>query len=241
MPNRLRFCLLPLLLMSGLAVATPEQQIRQQLLKLQPDIGIETISQLPGRDLYEVRLGGNQLIYVDETVSLLMHGELYGRNAIGQMENLTERSRQQMASALMKQLDPAELVIFPAAHKKASITVFTDVDCGYCQKLHQEVPELNRAGIEVRYLAWPRQGLAGDTYDSMVSVWCADDPQQAMTRVKNRQSIPAKTCKNPVDKQYALGQQLGLRGTPAIVLDNGELLPGYLPAAQLAAQAIAAQ
>lgn len=240
MPKYLRSGLLSLLLIGGAAMASPEENIKQQLLKLQPDMGIQAVNRIPGKDLYEVRLQGSQVVYVDAAVSLLMHGELYSL-AGDEPENLSARARQEMTAVLMQQQDPADMVVFPAADKKASITVFTDVDCGYCQKLHQEVPALNQAGVEVRYLAWPRQGLAGDTYESMVSIWCADDQQQAMTRAKSRQSIAAKTCKNPVDKQYALGQQLGLRGTPAILLDNGELIPGYVPAAQLAARAIAVQ
>jgi thiol:disulfide interchange protein DsbC len=119
--------------------------------------------------------------------------------------------------------------------------VFTDTDCGYCQKLHSEVPELNRLGVEVRYVAFPRQGLQSPAYKELVSVWCAKDRQGAMNLAKTRQEVPAAECDNPVAKQYALGQMIGVSGTPAIVLANGKLIPGYQPAPQLAKLALEAK
>ena len=159
----------------------------------------------------------------------------------GDVVNLTEQLQQKVAAELVNKLDPADMVIFPATETKAKITVFTDVDCGYCQKLHNEVPALNRAGVEVRYLAWPREGMSGKTYNTMVNIWCADDRQEAMTRAKRRQSVKPATCRTPIERQYALGHQLGIRGTPAIVLENGEVVPGYMPATQLAAKALQAK
>lgn len=228
-------------LCSSLVQAASEQQVRERLLQLQPDMGIESISAVAQRDLYQVGLSGGSFIYVDADVSFLMAGELYTIAANGEATNETDIARQAMNKAVLSTLDPAGMIIFPAENKQASITVFTDVDCGYCRKLHQEVPALNKAGIEVRYLAWPRQGLAGQTYDQMVSLWCADDTRQAMTQAKAGHRLKISSCKNPVDRHYALGQQLGLRGTPAIVLDNGTIIPGYVPAEQLAARAVAAQ
>ncbi|MNF31627.1 Thiol:disulfide interchange protein DsbC precursor [compost metagenome] len=119
--------------------------------------------------------------------------------------------------------------------------MFTDTDCGYCQKLHSEVTELNRLGVEVRYVAFPRQGLQSPAYTEMVNVWCAKDPQAAMTAAKSRQPVTTAQCDNPVAKQYALGQMIGVSGTPAIVLANGKLIPGYQPAAQLAKLALEAK
>ncbi|MNG22971.1 Thiol:disulfide interchange protein DsbC precursor [compost metagenome] len=119
--------------------------------------------------------------------------------------------------------------------------MFTDTDCGYCQKLHSEVPELNRLGVEVRYVAFPRQGLQSPAYKELVSVWCAKDRQGAMNLAKTRQEVPAAECDNPVAKQYALGQMIGVSGTPAIVLANGKLIPGYQPAPQLAKLALEAK
>ena len=120
---------------------------------------------------------------------------------------------------------------------RASVTVFTDVDCFYCQKLHNEVPAMNERGIEVRYLAYPRAGVGSESYRKIASAWCDKDPQEAITRLKNRQNIPENVCPgNPVADQFMLGQQAGVRGTPALVLESGEMVPGYLSAQDLAAR-----
>lgn len=219
---------------------TSEQHVREQLGLLQPDLVIERIDKVSGSNLYQVQVGGGQFLYIDETAEFILHGQLYqvqGGNAV----NLTEQAKQVVTAELMRNVHAEDMVIFPAAETRASITVFTDVDCGYCQKLHTEVPALNEAGIEVRYLAWPRQGLSGSTYDTMASIWCADDRLTAMTRAKRRQSVAKASCKHPVDRQFALGQQIGVRGTPTIVLGNGELVSGYIPAAQLVTRALQAQ
>jgi thiol:disulfide interchange protein DsbC len=134
------------------------------------------------------------------------------------------------------------MVVFsPKEPAKAHITVFTDTDCGYCQKLHSEVPELNRRGIEVRYVAFPRQGIGSHGYNSLVSVWCSKDRKAAMNKAKSREELPAATCDNPVAKQFELGQLIGVNGTPAIVLGNGQMIPGYQPAPQLAKLALEAK
>jgi thiol:disulfide interchange protein DsbC len=129
------------------------------------------------------------------------------------------------------------IVFSPKGQVKASVTVFTDVDCGYCQKLHEEVPALNAKGIEVRYLAYPRAGIGSPSYNKIVSAWCANDQQDALTKLKRRQPIPTNICAgNPVAAQFALGGKMGVRGTPALVLESGRLLPGYMPADRLAAE-----
>jgi thiol:disulfide interchange protein DsbC len=122
--------------------------------------------------------------------------------------------------------------VFPAeGERRAFVSVFTDVDCFYCQKLHQEVPELNRRGVEVRYLAYPRAGVGSDSYRKIASAWCASDKLTAMTRLKNRETIPDNVCPgNPVADQFLLGQKVGVTGTPALVLESGQLLPGFMPA-----------
>ena len=127
------------------------------------------------------------------------------------------------------------LVFAATGKRKATISVFTDVDCDYCRKLHLEVPELNAMGVEVRYLAYPRAGVGSESYRKIVSAWCATDPNTALTALKAGKTITDNQCSdNPVADQYQLGQQMGISGTPAILLEDGRLLPGYMPAAQLA-------
>ncbi|WJN60592.1 thioredoxin fold domain-containing protein [Pseudomonas sp. SO81] len=221
--------------------ADPDQAIRATLTKLQPDMPIEAIAESPMTGLYQVHLKGGRLLYASADGQFLMQGNLYqfkGDNAV----NLTRQAESKGVAKEINGIPTSEMVVFsPKEPAKAHITVFTDTDCGYCQKLHSEVPELNRRGIEVRYVAFPRQGLGSHGYNTLVSVWCAKDRQSAMNQAKSRQELPAATCDNPVAKQYELGQMIGVNGTPAIVMGNGELIPGYQPAPELAKAALEAK
>ena len=125
------------------------------------------------------------------------------------------------------------MVFAPEKEVKHTISVFTDIDCGYCRKLHQEMAEYNKHGIKVRYLAYPRAGVGSEAYEKAVSVWCADDRQKAMTAAKTGGELKQKTCDNPVEAQFMLGQQLGISGTPALMLEDGQIFPGYVPADRL--------
>ena len=154
-----------------------------------------------------------------------------------QIVNLAEQRRAVSRKAILDRVPIEEMVVFaPSGPTKAHVSVFTDVDCTYCRKLHQEMADINALGIEVRYLAYPRRGLDNPTYDKIVSAWCSDNPNEAITELKAGRNIPASTCENPVADQYALGQRVGVTGTPAIITAGGVLLPGYMPAADLAAR-----
>ena len=113
------------------------------------------------------------------------------------------------------------------------LTVFTDIDCPYCAKLHREVPQLNKNGITVEYLMFPRAGLGTPSFKKAVSMWCAEDNNKSMTEAKEGRPIDNKTCENPIKAQYQLGQELGVRGTPALITKTGKLIPGYVPADRL--------
>jgi thiol:disulfide interchange protein DsbC len=122
---------------------------------------------------------------------------------------------------------------FKAKNEKHVITVFTDTSCGYCRKLHNELQTYLDQGISIRYLAFPRGGLQGGTFEELQSIWCAKNPQQSMTAAKSGDSVEPKQCTNKVAEHYALGQSFGISGTPAIVMPDGSLIPGYQPAAAL--------
>ena len=127
------------------------------------------------------------------------------------------------------------MVVFSAiGEEKAHISVFTDVDCGYCRMLHREVPKLNDMGVTVRYLAYPRAGVGSESYEKLVNIWCSADPQEWMTKAKQGMEVPENKCANPVAEHFQLGNSVGVRGTPSIVLDNGKFIPGYLTADKLA-------
>lgn len=223
--------------------ADPDQTIRQSLKALQPDLPIEAISESPMPGLYQVQLKGGRLLYTSADAQFVLQGFLF-QVKDGKTVNLTEQAESRAVAKEINAIPAKEMVVFPAdakAEKKTHITVFTDTDCGYCQKLHSEVAELNRRGVEVRYVAFPRQGVGSHGYQTLVSVWCAKDPQEAMNLAKARKDVPKAECANPIDRQYALGQMIGVQGTPAIVLANGQLIPGYQPAPQLAEAALAAK
>lgn len=236
----------PLLAALALAVAAPlahadaEQAIRKTLNTLQSDLKVESVGESPVKGLYQVQLEGGRVLYMSEDGQYLMQGYLYQMRD-GQMLNLTEQAESVAVARQLDALPRNEMVIFAPKNPKTHITVFTDTDCGYCQLLHKEVPELNRQGVEVRYLAYPRAGVGSSTYKDLVSVWCAKDQQDAMNQAKARKKIPAATCENPVAAQYKLGQMIGVQGTPAIFLANGQLIPGYQPADKLAPAALQAR
>jgi thiol:disulfide interchange protein DsbC len=205
-----------------------------KLRALRPDIPIEKVSASPVPGIYALELPGGAVFYGTADGRYMFAGDLY-ELADDDLVNLAEAGRTEKRRDLMAGVSKADMVIFPAVGEtKGVVNVFTDVDCGYCRKLHQEVPALNQMGIEVRYLAYPRAGVGSRSYQKIVSAWCAADPNKAMTQLKSGMEIPDVSCENPVAAQFDLGREVGVTGTPAIVLEDGRLLPGYMPAAELA-------
>jgi len=201
--------------------------------ELRPNIIIKSVEATPVAGIYALELEGGDILYGTEDGRYLFNGDLY---ELGDTEivNLAENNRIEKRRLIMANVPRSELVIFsPVGDPKAVINVFTDVDCTYCRKLHLEVPRLNELGVEVRYLAYPRAGIGSRSYDKIVSAWCSDDPNLAITKLKAGQSIPDATCNNPVAAHFELGGEVGVTGTPAIVLEDGRLLPGYLSAEEL--------
>jgi len=183
-------------------------------------------------DLYEAVIGG-YIVYIAADGEHVIVGEI---RHLDSGTNLTENRRNGIRADALAKIPENKMVVFsPEKETKHTVNVFTDVDCPYCSKLHDEVPQLNEAGIKVRYLAFPRAGFGSGTYNTMVSVWCAEDQQDAMTKAKQRQPVKTATCANPVNEQYRIGQRVGISGTPAIVLESGEIIGGYVPADKLIA------
>lgn len=228
-------------LVSTLAMAAdPDQAIRQALQKIQPDMPIEAVAESPMPGVYQVQLEGGRQLYASGDGQFLIQGYLY-QFKDGQAVNLTEQAQSKSVAKQINAIPANEMVVFAPKDPKTHITVFTDTDCGYCQKLHSEVPQLNRLGVEVRYVAFPRQGMGSRGANTLTSVWCAKHRQEAMNKAKAREDLPAASCDTPIAKQYQLGQMIGVQGTPAIVLANGQMIPGYQPATQLAEVALAAE
>jgi thiol:disulfide interchange protein DsbC len=198
-----------------------------------PDLPIDSVTTTPLAGFYAIDLRGGQTLYGSADGEFLFSGDMYqlGDTAV----NIAEARRVIKRRRLMAD-EPVEnmLVFSPQGETRAYVNVFTDVDCGYCRKLHQEMADMNDLGIEVRYLAYPRSGLGTPSHAKIVSAWCAENPNEAMTALKAGLTIPMLDCENPVAGQYDLGQRVGVTGTPAIVTADGRLLPGYMPAAALA-------
>lgn len=195
-------------------------------------VGSVKTSEIPG--LYEVQFTNGPLVYSTEQGDYFILGDLFSVGPEGYV-NLAEKRRDGERVAKLDAVAEEDMIVFsPEGEPRAYISVFTDVTCFYCQKLHKEVPELNKRGVEVRYLAYPRAGVGSDGYKQLASAWCADNPQDTLTKLKNKQTVPEKVCPdNPIAKQYQLGQELGVRGTPAIITQSGQMIPGYQSADEL--------
>ena len=221
--------------LAGSAGAELGERLVDRLEALNPELEVASVSESGIEGVVLVELAGGGLLYGTSDGSHVIEGSLY-RLSDGGIVNLTEQRRAVKRRELLAEVDAEDMVIFsPDEPAKASVAIFTDVDCGYCRKLHMEMEEINALGIEVRYLAFPRAGPGSRSYEKTVSAWCAKDAQQAITELKMGGSIPDRSCANPVMDQYELGQAMGVTGTPAIITEEGTLLPGYVPAAELAA------
>lgn len=220
---------------------TPDQAIRKTLQTLKLDVPVDSISASPLNGLYEVKLKGGRVLYASPDGQFVMQGYLYQLQN-GQPVNLTEKTEREAIAKTINAIPAADTVVFPAVGEtKSHITVFTDTTCPYCQKLHAEVPELNKMGVEVRYVAFPRQGLDSPGDQQLQAVWCSKDRKGAMAKLMSNKDVDAVKCANPVSKQFAIGQSIGVNGTPAIVLADGQVIPGYQPAAQVAKLALSGE
>lgn len=195
-----------------------------------PALPIDSLSDGPYPGLFEV-ITDSQIVYVDEGMTLLFQGEMIN---LTDGINLTEARLAGIHMGLINELGEENMLVYNAQNDAdRSITVFTDINCGYCRQLHSEIDTLLQAGINVRYLMFPRAGLESESRTALESVWCADNPQEAMTAAKAGEPIVEKACDAPVEMHYELAGQVGLRGTPLIYLDNGAALPGYREASAI--------
>lgn len=241
----MKFLLLPALLLSSVmlastvqaaAPAATEAAIRARLKAAMPDAEITRIDPSPIAGLYQVSAKKYEPVFVSADGRYLIQGEMLEIKG-SQIVSVKDQGRAEERKQALAAVAPADMIIFPASGKaKAVVYVFTDVDCGYCRKLHQEVPQLSKMGIEVRYLAFPRSGPNTPVAARMSAVWCAKDRQSALTQSKRGLPVPAapSLCKSPVNDEYELGVTIGVRGTPAIFSVEGVEIGGYLPAEALA-------
>lgn len=210
------------------------EHLKKQLALPGSALVVDTVFTSEIKGLYEVRFENGPVVYATASGDYFVAGDLYAVGASG-FVNLAERRRDGERAELLADVKTEDMIVFAAeGETRAAITVFTDVTCFYCQKLHLEVPELNRLGIEVRYLAYPRSGVGSEGYRKLATAWCAENRQDALTRLKAGESLPENVCAgNPVAEEYRLGQAMGVQGTPAIITQEGRLMPGYRQADEL--------
>ena len=227
-----RCSLLFVLLCTAVSVgaAEPDAALRARLeavvARVTDGQSIDSIRETPIPDLYELQYG-TEFIYISgDGRHALTGGDLLDLEA---RKNLSEQHRDEFRARALHGVPPEELIEFAPEQPRYVLYVFTDVNCGYCRKLHQSVPELNRRGVAVRYLAYPVIGAPERARKSMESVWCAKDRRAALTQAKSGKPVAEQSCSNPVGRHTRLGRQFGISGTPAMYTENGRELPGYMP------------
>ncbi|RIZ66958.1 MAG: DsbC family protein [Methylococcales bacterium] len=225
----IRFSALILLALTYVTANADEEAIRKALSQAMPNTKVETIKPSVIKGLYEAAIGAN-IYYVSEDGKYLIQGRLVD---IAARKDLTEEKLNGTRKLAIESMGKENMIIFKAKIPKYTVTIFTDIDCGYCRKLHSELDQYTAQGITIQYLFYPRAGKGSDSYNKAVSVWCADDRNAALTAAKKDKSIPVKTCDNPIDKHMKLAEEFDVKGTPMIVTEKGNILPGYLPAKQL--------
>ncbi len=212
---------------------TPDARAIQAIRQLNPQVEIDRVAAAPIKGFREAVVGG-QVVYVSDDGRYVFvpgsGGALYDATA---KKNLSEVALGAMRTELLKKIPAGDRIVFAPANPVHTVTVFTDVACGYCRKLHSEIAEYNKQGIAVEYLAFPRMGLGSEDYKTMVSIWCSTDRKKALTDAKAGRQVANKSCKTPVDQQYDVGQRVGLTGTPMILTADGTQLGGYVPPAEL--------
>jgi thiol:disulfide interchange protein DsbC len=217
----------------GVPQALLEKLVKSIEVPSQNQLEIINIEATALPSIYQVELNTGEILYSDVAGDYLFAGDMYQTTGSGLL-NLSSSTRQARTVEKIAAIAEDEMIIFdPPGEVRSTITVFTDVDCTYCRALHHDMEALLDMGIRVRYLAYPRGGEAAGSFSKMISVWCSDDRQKSLTQAKNGQNLPQRDCENPVMAHYALGNELGISGTPAIIFPDGRLIPGYLDAERM--------
>ena len=224
-----------LLLAAGLATVAAAQdepaasEIETKIRALAPGVSSIAISETPLEGILQVQVD-SEIYYASEDAKYLLIGRILDLDT---RVNITDQAKSVIRREMLTGLDMSQQISFSPVNPEHELLVFTDIDCGYCRRLHAQIEEYMAEGIAIKYMAFPRAGVSSHSFDKFVSVWCADDQQEALTLAKAGEEPEPLQCENPVGEQYALGQAIGITGTPALVTVDGTLIPGYMPPAQL--------
>ena len=196
-------------------------------------VNIVDINATPVEGVFKLDIEDMQSVYVSKDTNFIIVGEIFQITSNG-LVNLTEREKDIERKEIISMMDKNEFISFPAKNELFSVIIFTDIDCGYCRKLHGEIGEYNDVGISINYAAFPRSGLQSESYSKIVGAWCSNERNKTLTGLKQGKDINISYCENhPVEKHYNIGRQIGVTGTPAIISTNGQLIPGYISPKEL--------
>lgn len=219
----------------GTAPQGPEAVVRKAVHTFAPRVVIDSVRPAPFPGFYQV-IGSGQSVYVSSDGKYMMDGDLID---LASRRNVSDDGWAALRKAELAKIPASDRIVFAPANPRYRVTVFTDVNCAYCRKLHEHIADYNKAGIAVEYVAWPREGVVDEsgqttaTYNEMVSVWCSADRKAAFTAAKMGKPPKATNCPNPVKEEFELGVRLGVNGTPAIVAEDGTMIAGFLTPSQL--------
>ncbi len=213
------------------AVSADEAAIKKALGSFLPDEKVDSVKPSEIKGLYEVASGANIFYASEDGKYLLLQGQLVDTET---KKNITETKLAGVRKAGIEKIGLENMIVFKPENSKHQVSVFTDIDCGYCRKLHSEIDQYLAQGITVRYMFYPRAGKGSESYKKAESVWCAPDKNKALTAAKKGEALNSKPCETPIDKHMQLAEQFGMNGTPMIITEKGNVLPGYVPAPQLA-------
>ncbi len=224
------FVAIALAIFSGPTLAKDKfELVEERIRALAPSAKSIAVSETRLNGILQVQIEGD-IVYATDDGRYLLQGRVIDMDT---REDLTELAKADIRKELLDEIDVTSQIEFVPEKTDYDLTVFTDIDCGYCRKLHSQMSEYNDQGIAIHYMAFPRAGIGSASYDKFVSVWCADDQQEALTSAKAGAEPEPKQCDNPIAEQYQLGIALGVTGTPAIMTRDGQLIPGYVPPATL--------
>ena len=230
--NRLQLLLTALvtcLMLTVVNVSANEDQafdvVEAKIRSLVPNAKTIAISETPIEGVLQVQINSD-IVYVTADGQYLLQGQIMD---IDTKANITDQAKSGIRLSLLTDIKLDEQITFSPEKPEYDLIVFTDIDCGYCRKLHNQIDGYNEQGIAIHYMAFPRAGIGSDSYDKFVSVWCSDDQNEALTLAKNGTDPEPQKCPNPIADQYELGREVGVTGTPAILTSDGTLIPGYMP------------
>ena len=217
------------------SIKSDELLISSKINAVLPDgMSVQSIKESQIENLFIVDIGDLQPIYASKNGEFFFYGELYAVEGNTLQNTTKDEINLKRKSILDEALSKDDFISFKSENEKYRVTIFTDVDCGYCRKFHNEIKDFNDLGITVNYVAFPRSGLDSISYNKIVTAWCSKDPKNTLTKMKQGIDVQLSLCQDhPVETHFLLGQKIGITGTPAIIKSDGELLPGYLPPEEL--------